>query len=149
MRGVRFVLVLAGVACAAWGLWLARGFTGEQLRSAGTWLVAGVVVHDAVLAPVVVLLGAAAARLLPGRARAVAAVAFLVWGTVTVAVANVLLGQGGRPDNETLLGRPYVQSWLVLTAALVVVAAVVAISRRPARRSPPRAAQGPARGSSD
>ena len=64
--------------------------------------------HDAVLAPVVVALGVVAARALPQQHRAVAAIAFLVWGTLTLAVANVLSGVGGKPGMDSLLHRPYV-----------------------------------------
>jgi hypothetical protein len=77
---------------------------------------------------VVVLLGVLATRWLPPRHRAVVAIAFLVWGTLTVAVANVLSGVGGKPDMESLLNRPYVSAWLVLTGAIVAgVSAIVMI----------------------
>ena len=92
-----------------------RDFTSEQLISMGTWLAGGVILHDAVIAPVTVLLGVVAARLLPGHTRSVAAIAFLVWATLTVTFVNVLSGQGGKPDNDTVLHRPYGLSWLILT----------------------------------
>ncbi|KRC64846.1 hypothetical protein ASE12_08740 [Aeromicrobium sp. Root236] len=130
MRLVRAVLLLTGVGFGLWGVWLMRDFTSEQLVSMGTWLVAGVIVHDAVLAPVTVLLGVVAARALPRRMRAVAAIAFLVWATLTVAFVNVLSGKGGKPDNDTVLHRPYLLSWVVLTVAIAVSAAVVTHRRR-------------------
>jgi hypothetical protein len=130
MRTVRGLLVIAGVGFGLWGLWLMRGFTSDQLISAVTWLAGGVILHDAVLAPVTVLLGVAAARLLPRQALAIAAIAFLVWATVTVAVANVLIGQGGKPDNDTVLDRPYVLSWFVFTGLLAGAALIVAGRRR-------------------
>ena len=130
MRLVRALLLLTGVGFGLWGVWLMRDFTSEQLVSMGTWLAGGVVLHDAVIAPVTVLLGVAAARLLPGRPRSVIAIAFLVWATLTVAFVNVLSGQGGKPDNDTVLHRPYGTSWIVLTAGIVLVAAGVALLRR-------------------
>ncbi|MEV7397513.1 hypothetical protein [Aeromicrobium sp. NPDC092404] len=122
MRAVRLLLVLVGVGFGLWGVWLMRDFTSDQLISMGTWLVGGVILHDAVIAPVTVLLGVVAARVLPGRTYAVAAIAFLVWATLTVTVANVLSGQGGKPDNDTVLNRPYGLSWLILTAVVVIAA---------------------------
>jgi hypothetical protein len=47
-------------------------------------------------------------------------------------VANVLLPIGGRPDNPSLMNRPYVAAWLVFTA-MVVAAAVIAVVRGRAR----------------
>jgi uncharacterized membrane protein len=137
MRAVRSLLLLTGVGFGLWGIWLMRDFTPEQLISMGTWLAGGVIVHDAVIAPVTVLLGVVAARLLPGRTRSVAAIAFLVWATLTVAFANVRSGQGGKPDNDTVRHRPYGLSWLILTIAVVIAAVSVA-------RRHPRALQEPA-----
>ena len=119
MRAIRLVVGAAGVAGVLWGAWLLSDDGSERLLSAALWLAGAVVLHDAVLAPVVVLLGVLATRWLPPRHRAVVAIAFLVWGTLTVAVANVLAGVGGKPDMESLLNRPYVSAWLVLTGAIV------------------------------
>ncbi|MEJ7634981.1 hypothetical protein [Aeromicrobium sp.] len=135
MRAVRGLLLLVGVGFGLWGLWLVRDFTSEQLISTGTWLAGGVILHDFVLAPIVVVIGVAASRLLPGHARAAAAIAFLAWGTLTVAFVAVLSGQGGKPDNSTILGRPYVLSWIVLTLVLAAGAALLAYRRR-ARSEP-------------
>ncbi|MET0767322.1 MAG: hypothetical protein ABWY50_06745 [Aeromicrobium sp.] len=129
MRAVRGLLVAAGVACGLWGLWLMRDFTGEQLRSTGLWLAGAVVVHDLVVAPVVVVLGVVAARLLPGRFRAPAATAFLVWATLSVTFLPVLSGEGGKPGNDTILGRPYLLSWVVMTVLLAGVAVVSGMRR--------------------
>ncbi len=130
MKALRGLLVVAGVGMGLWGVWLMRDFTGEQLRSTGVWLAGGVVLHDAVLAPLVVVVGAAASRLLPGHFRAVTAAAFLVWATLTVVLVPVLSGQGGKPDNDTILGRPYVLSWIVMTLVLAGLAVGAALRRR-------------------
>ena len=130
MRATRGLLLVVGVACGLWGLWLMRDFTGEQLRSTGLWLIGGAILHDAVVAPIVVALGVVAARTLPGRLRAPAAIAFLVWATLTVVFFPVLSGEGGKPGNDTILGRPYVLSWIVMTLVLIVVAVVAGLRRR-------------------
>jgi hypothetical protein len=125
VRVARLTLAAVGVAGVVWGVWLLHDDGVDRLRSVAFWLVGGVLLHDAVLAPLVVLAGVVAARVLPQHRRTVAAVTFLVWGTLTLAVANVLLDVGGKPDNESLMNRPYVVSWLVLTAVLAGVALVV------------------------
>ena len=104
-----------GVAGVGWGAWLLSDDGFDRLVSTALWLAGVVVLHDVVLAPLVVVLGIVAAKMLPRRHRAMAAVAFLVWGTLTLAVANVLSGMGGKPGMDSLLHRPYVGAWLVLT----------------------------------
>lgn len=133
MRAARALLALVGVAFGLWGVWLMRDFSGEQLLSVGIWLGGSVLLHDAVLAPLTVGLGVAGARLVPRHARAVAGVAFLLWATLTVTFLPVLSGQGGKPDNDTILGRPYLASWLVLTGILVGAAVIAARRRRTLR----------------
>lgn len=130
MRAVRAVLIAAGVAAGLWGAWLMRDFTSDRLVSAGTWLAGGIVLHDAVLAPLTVAIGVLAVRLLPGHFRAPMGLAFLVWATLTIVFVPVLSGQGGKPDNDTILNRPYVESWLVMTALLLAAAVVVGLLRR-------------------
>lgn len=135
MRTARFALGVLGVGGVVWGAWLLRDDGADRLWSAALWLAGVVVLHDVVLAPVVVVLGVGAARVLPQRRRAVAAVAFLVWGTVTLAVANVLSGVGGKPGMDSLLHRPYVAAWLVLSG-LVLVAAVASAAMMKGRPRP-------------
>ena len=135
MRAVRGLLVLAGVGFGLWGLWLMRDFTREQLTSEAFWLAGGILLHDAVLAPVVVAIGWAAARLLPGHFRSSSATAFLVWGTLSIAFLPVLSGQGGKLGNDTILGKPYVLSWVVMTVLLVGYAVTAALLRRRQARS--------------
>jgi hypothetical protein len=109
-----------------WGAWLLSDDGLDKLPSTVLWLVGVVVLHDAVLAPIVVVIGVVAARTL--RRRAVAAIAFLIWGTLTLAVANVLSGVGGKPDMDSLLNRPYLSAWLVLSG--VIVAGALAVTAR-------------------
>ncbi len=128
MRTARAVLGAVGLAGIVWGAWLLRDDGADRLWSTALWLAGVVVLHDAVLAPVVVALGVVAVKILP-RQRAVAAVAFLIWGTLTLAVANVLSGVGGKPDMDSLLNRPYVTAWLVLSGVMLGAAIVSAAIR--------------------
>ncbi|MFY0405673.1 hypothetical protein [Solicola sp. PLA-1-18] len=132
----RGVLLLAGLAAGVYGAVLLLQLDFSRLLSTVIWLAGGVVAHDFVFAPVVVVLGVLLARVLPDAARRPVAVAVVVWGTVTVAAIPVLSGQGGKPDNATLLDRPYWTAWLVLTALVLVATAVASVlaSRRAARR---------------
>ena len=129
MRAVRLGLGFLGIAAIVWGGWLLRDDGIDRLRSTAAWLIGVVVLHDAVLAPVVVALGVVATKVLPQRHRAVAAVAFLVWGTLTLAVANVLSGVGGKPGMDSLLHRPYLSAWLALTGLVTATAVVAALMK--------------------
>jgi hypothetical protein len=138
MRTTRIALGALGVGGIVWGAWLLRDDGFDQLSSTALWLAGVVVLHDVVLAPAVVVLGVVAARGLPSQHRPVAAIAFLIWGTITLAVANVLSGVGGKPDMDSLLNRPYVSAWLVLTGtALAVAIASAAMMRRRHRATRP------------
>jgi hypothetical protein len=131
---IRALLSLPGVAAIGWGLWLLRDDGLERWRSQAVWFAGGVLGHDALIAPVVVLLGVAAARVWRPRVRAAIAVGFVIWATVTVAVANVLLPIGGRPDNPSLMNRPYVVAWIVFTGVVVIATAITAARGRAAER---------------
>lgn len=133
MRTARIVLGVVGVTFVLIGAFRLIGEDVPRLVSLALWLAGGVLVHDVVLAPLTLLVVAIGTRVVPPPARTAAVVGLLVWGTVTIAVANVLLGVGGRPDNPTLLERPYLAWWSALTAAwwlCVVVVGVLALRRR-------------------
>ncbi len=130
MKAIRAVLLAVGVGGGLWGVWLMRDFTSPQLISIATFLIGGVILHDAILAPVTVGLGVLAAKRLPNHFRAAVGIAFLLWGTLTLAFFNVLSGQGGKPDNMTVLNRPYLLSWLVMTGVLAGVVVIAAMRRR-------------------
>ncbi len=130
MKAIRGALLALGVGVGLWGVWLMRDFTSPQLISIVTFLVGGVILHDAIIAPATVGLGVLASRFLPHHFRAAVGIGFLLWGTLTLAFFNVLSGQGGKPDNMTVLNRPYVLSWLVMTAVLAAVVVIAATRRR-------------------
>lgn len=149
MSGVgraRAGLGVLGVLLAAYGAWLllSRQSTAGNL-DAVLWLAGGVVVHDLLLAPAVLVLCAVAARLLPPVARPAAAAGLVVLGSLTV-LAVPFLGGWGRanaPENETLLDRDYSAGYLALVATVIIVVVVpvlLATVRR--RRAGPDAPRG-------
>lgn len=130
----RIAIGAVGVLVAAYGAWLLLSRQDlEQLRSAAIWLAAGVALHDAVLAPVVLVAGFLLSRVVPPVARAPIAAGAIVLGSVTLLAVPVLGRFGERSDNPSLLDRDYTTGWLVL-AGLVVAAVVVATLVRARRR---------------
>jgi hypothetical protein len=128
----RAVLGAAGLALMAYAGWLLLGRAAD-LPSVLTWLVAGVVLHDAVLVPLVLGLCLLGRLLLPVSWRRPALLALVVTGSLSLAAVPVLGRFGARADNPTLLDRPYLLSWavlLALTVAAVVLAGAVGRYRR-------------------
>lgn len=133
---MRTVVGALGTALVLYGGWLLVT-RGHDLVAVAVWLVAGVVLHDGVLAVLTIALGGLAVRLAPAPARAPLVVGLVVLGSTTLLAVPVLGRFGARPDNPTLLDRDYTAGWLVLaglTALAVVVATLVRSRGRSGRR---------------
>ena len=137
MRILRLAIGALGVAAGLFGAWSLREVDWADWPSLLSYLVGGVLVHDFVLAPVVVGLGVLSAWRAPAAWRAPMVVALVVWGGVTVMAVPVLGRFGALPDNPTLLDRPYLATWAVGTV-LVLVAAGSRRRRCAPGVSPPR-----------
>ena len=122
---MRWLLLAAGVPATAYGAALLLGRGWSDLAAVTVWLAAGVLLHDVVLAPLVLLAAAAGARRLPAGWRGPVAAGFVVLGSVTLLAVPVLGRFGARPDNPTLLDRPYGVGW-ALVAVLTLVGVAVA-----------------------
>ena len=125
MTAWRVALAIPGLAALAYAATLPWNVPDDDAwRSVLTWLAGGVLLHDGVLAPIVIVLSVVGLRWLPAPWRAPAVVGLLCWGSLTLLAIPVLSGNGVDPTNETLQHRPYVTSWWIVSAA--VVALVVA-----------------------
>lgn len=128
MTPVRMVLVAVGSLIATYGGWLLVSRQDlDRVAAAVLWLAGGVLLHDAFLAPLTLVLAAVAVRWLPPEVRRPATVALIIVGPLTMLAVPVLGGFGARPDNGSLLDRPYLVSWLMLLAVSVAAVAVAAI----------------------
>lgn len=132
---IRALTLVAGVAAAAYGGWqlAQRGWTNAE--AAATWLVAGVVLHDAVLAPVTIAVAWLALRLVRTDRLAPWTVGLVLLGPLTLLALPVLGRFGVRPDNPTLLDRNYWAGW---SAVVVAVCAGILVTRYAGRRRHPR-----------
>lgn len=130
MSAVRWVLGGLGVLGGAYGAWLA--LTRQdllQLVEIALWLGAGVAVHDAVIAGLVIGASLLGRRVLPRPWHAPATLGLVVWGSVSLMAVPVLGRFGARVDNPTLLDRPYLATWLVLTLLTLGAVAVAGLAR--------------------
>ncbi len=131
----RLALGGIGVLIGLYGVFRLLELGWDNLVATVVWLAGGVVLHDAVLAPLVVVVCALAVLALRSRAwRAAAAGGLVVLGTVTLTAVPVLGRFGAKDDNPTLLDRPYVVGWL-LVAGLVVLGTLL-VGWSAARREP-------------
>ena len=142
----RVVLGVAGVGLTAVGVVELLG----ALRSPAAvvpiglrWL-AGPVLLDLALVPLVAVVAVLLRRRLPQRGFRPVAAASVVSVLVSVVALPFVAGAGRRADNPTLLDRPYVAGWLGILAVVWVVAGVSSLlgARRAAvrRRRPASAA---------
>lgn len=124
----RLFMCAAGLALSGMGVDLlldVRDLTGVLV-----WLGGAVVLHDALIAPVVLLIGWVLVR---GGVRGPVRGALLVAGALTAVALPVLL-RPGKPANSSVVPLDYPRNWLL---ALVAVAAVTALllTARGTRRS--------------
>ncbi|MFJ8076906.1 hypothetical protein ACIQ7Q_23920 [Streptomyces sp. NPDC096176] len=130
---MRVLLGAAGVALMAVGLSLLA--TGGQIKDVALWLIGSVVVHDAVIAPLVIATGLLLAVL---PARGLLRGALVTAGCLTLIALPVLLAPG-TPRNPSVLPLDYPRNWLLSLAAVAVITAAVPVARRlRARRWRPR-----------
>jgi hypothetical protein len=97
------------------------------------WLGGAVVLHDALIAPLVLLIGWVLVR---GGVRGPVRGALLVAGALTAVALPVLL-RPGKPANSSVLPLDYPRNWLLTLGAVATVTALLSAVRA-IRRSRPR-----------
>jgi len=151
MRMLRLLrpALLARIALGAFGLWvLSIGARGLLLghpfawnEPVGKWLLGGIIVHDALIAPVVFVLCFVLYRITSLRVRQALAAILLIGGSALIVVLPDVLRKG-RNANLTVTPLDYRRNLIIVLLAVVggVVLATVASARRAARRARRQAA---------
>ncbi len=126
----RYLLYAIGAAMIGYGVWgQLYGADTKPVRVAVLVLTAALV-HDLVLAPVVMVLGMLLHRLMPHPIRpALQGAALVAFCLVLVAIPG--LGRyGAREDNPSILPRNYTEGLLLALAVVALGAAVQLVRRR-------------------
>ncbi|MFI6940763.1 hypothetical protein ACIBI4_15930 [Streptomyces sp. NPDC050418] len=129
---MRTLLAALGVAAMALGAWLLLGV--RDPLDVAVWLAGAIVLHDGLVAPLVLGTG----LLLGGlRARGAVRGALIVAGSLTAVALPVIL-RPGTPANSSVLPLDYGRNWLAAMAVIglfAVGAAVLGWVRGRRRRS--------------
>ncbi|GAA3775129.1 hypothetical protein [Streptomyces chiangmaiensis] len=139
MSVARLLMGVAGLALMGVGVF--RLLDVSDLTGVLIWLGAAVALHDALIAPLVLLIGLLLVR---GRVRGPVRGALLVTGALTAVALPVLL-RPGRPANSSVLPLDYPRNWLLALVAVAAVTALLQAARgiRRSRRRPPSQARQP------
>jgi len=134
---IRVALLGAGLSAAAYGGLLLARRGWANLEATLTWLIGGVVIHDAVLAPVTLAVAWTALRLVRRERLAPWAVGVVLLAPLTLLAIPVLGRFGARSDNPTLLDRNYWAGWCGLVLVVVVGILVARLAERRQRSRVP------------
>ncbi|GAA3038895.1 hypothetical protein [Streptomyces glomeratus] len=131
---MRLLTAVAGLALMGVGVSLLLDV--RDLSGALVWLGGAVVLHDALIAPLVLLIGWVLVR---GGVRGPVRRALLVAGALTAVALPVML-RPGKPANSSVLPLDYPRNWLLTLLAVAVVTALLPAARatRRSRRRPPK-----------
>ncbi|GAA1853587.1 hypothetical protein [Asanoa iriomotensis] len=129
---IRLAFLVAGVGALGYGCWLLV----PQLTTTVPWLIAGPIVHDLVVAPLLAGVG-----LILTRARVGAAVrtALMVTATLALIAVPLVWRPSAAPDNPGLQNRDYPRDLALWLTALWAALAVSWLLRRRRRVGPPTA----------
>jgi hypothetical protein len=130
MLRVRAIVLLLGLLAAAYGVLRLLDLGWANSRATLVWLVGGVVLHDAVLAPLVLGISLVAVHVGPRRRWAPWVVGLVVLVPVTLVGVPELGRFGARADNPTLLDRHYWIGWSAMVALIMLSVAVGALATR-------------------
>ena len=122
-------------AAAGW-LVIAAGLRGIVQNSIDTrpgnlarFVVGGALLHDLIVAPLVIVVAVVVGRAVPGRARAVVQGALVVSAVVALFSYPLVRAYGLAANNPTSLPRDYATNLLVVLGVVWAVAATLAVAR--------------------
>lgn len=126
---MRRVAYAVGALVAAFGAYLVLTTAGSGLFSAALWFGGGIAVHDGLIAPLVLVIGAVVLRVVPGAARAPVQAAMMITGALVLATLPLVLGGGRDPAVPSQQPLAYGRNLVVVLLIVWLVAGAVALLR--------------------
>ena len=148
MTRTRLTLGTAGVLLGSFGVY--RLITQEphaKLVDLVKWLAGALVIHDGIIAPVVVAVGWVIAHVVPPRARRYLQTGLIVGALITIVAIPLIYRRGSQPISKAILLRNYGGNLTILlgiVGGLCLLAYAVHVARDRSRISAVRAAPDPA-----
>ncbi|MEU5540161.1 hypothetical protein [Streptomyces sp. NPDC020362] len=135
MRGTMVRLLVGAAGLALMGVGASLLLDVQDLMGVLEWFGGAVVLHDALIAPLVLLVGLVLVR---GGVRGPIRGALLVAGALTAVALPLLLRPGPRA-NSTVLPLDYPRNWLLTLVGVATVTALLVVAKevRRSRRRPP------------
>ena len=135
----RLVLAVVGVVVVLYGIVnLGVHIPGPTLGWVAVWLIGAVIIHQGLVSPLVIAIGALVRRLVPDRGRRYLQAALITAVPVTVIAMPMIYRQGSQPPSKALLLQNFTANLgllLGIIAALCLVGYAIRVARD---RSPGR-----------
>lgn len=126
MKAWRIVLAVAGIALGAFGVFrLVTEIAPHSLLILTVWLVAALVIHDALLGPSVVGVGWLLRRFAPDRGRRYLQIALIMIALVTVIAVPMIFLRGSQPAVKALLLRNYGANLIMIIGIIAVLSLIL------------------------
>ena len=139
MKARRITLVVACIALASFGVFrLLSEIPTHSLLVLAVWLIAALVIHDAIFAPSVVGVGWLLRRHVPDRGRRYLQIAVIMIALITVIAVPMIFLRGSQPVAKALLLRNYAAN-LILIIGIIAAVTLILYAIRAARDRSARA----------
>jgi hypothetical protein len=142
MRVWRIILAVVGIGVGTYGIsQLLTQIPIQNLVVLALWLIGALIIHDGLLSPTVVGVGAALRRYIPDRGRRYLQFGLIMAAMVTVIAVPMIYRANREPPSKALLLQDFSTNLTVLLAVLggaTLVAYAIRVARdRPAASRPP------------
>jgi len=122
VKAWRIILAIAGIGLGAFGVFrLFSEIPTHNLLVLAVWLIAALVIHDAILAPSIVGVGWLLRRYVADRGRRYLQIALIMSALVTVIAVPMIFLRGSQPAAKALLLRNYGANLILVIAIIAVV----------------------------
>jgi hypothetical protein len=126
MKAWRIILAIGGIALGAFGIFrLATEIPLHNLLILAVWLVAALIIHDAVMEPSVIGVGWLLRRYIPDRGRRHVQIALIMIVPVAVIAIPMIFLRGSQPMEKALLLRNYGVNLIMIIGIIAVIGLIL------------------------